>query len=102
MDWARKALYKLATGRAYWPPIDTVRLTLSSLYDEGKVHELEADHFGGCMLCIHLALLREEMPCFSLLVMERCVRAWTSRRSQVRIDQHLRGASNVPGRAAYP
>src|SRR6267143_1412147 len=27
---------------------------------------------------------------------------WGSRRSQVRIDQHLRGASNVPRRAAHP
>ena len=23
MDWTRKALYKLPTGPAYWPPIDT-------------------------------------------------------------------------------
>ena len=36
MDWTRKALYKLATGPAYWPPIDTVKLTFSSLYGEGK------------------------------------------------------------------
>jgi len=37
MDWTRKALYKLATGPAYWPPIDTVKLTFSSLYERHAV-----------------------------------------------------------------
>ncbi len=74
----------LATGPAYWPPIDSVKLSFSSLYGEGKYTSSRRITSGvACSVFIW-----------------RSFRA--SRRSQVHVDQHLCGASDAPCRAAHP
>ncbi len=74
----------LATGPAYWPPIDSVKLTFSSLYGEGKYTSSRRITSGvACSVFIW-----------------RSFRA--SRRSQVHVDQHFCGASDAPCRAAHP
>jgi hypothetical protein len=38
MVWTRKTLYKLATGPAYWPPIDTPSAINTNPAEAGSVY----------------------------------------------------------------